>query len=153
MKIFFGVIVIVVFVILGVILSQKYTDKKIFYLDFVNFNKKMKNEVYFSKKSLLSLIAQMNKENIFTKCLTWYFINKNGQIPLDKNFEEDKDYLLNYLETIGNSDTLSQIKFIESCDSELEEKCNIATENEKKYKVLYVKLAFLLGLLVFILII
>ena len=60
------------------------------------------------------------------------------------------DFLKNYLETIGNGDKQSQIKFLNECDAMLKENLKNAQEDEKKYLSLYKKISFLIGLVALI---
>ena len=112
----------------------------------------MKTELAFSKNSIINIIKKL-PDDIFKNSANWFFESGQGDVPIFKNCtDEEKDFVKNYFDTIGKSDSLTQIKFIESCQNVLDEKVLDAETNEKKYKSLYVKLGFFFGLLIFIIV-
>ena len=64
--------------------------------------------------------------------------------------EEEMTFLLTYVETVGESDSISQIKFVEGSEKYLENKEMFSAEEYKKYKNLYIKIGILIGLIMFI---
>lgn len=155
MKIFFGVLSVFLCVAVAYKMSDKYIERRKFYESFNDFNKKLKNEVYFTRKTIVSVLEEnQNKNDFFYKSVREYYHNNKKRIRNIKVFsEEESDFFNKYLDVLGVSDGISQINHIEAAENYISEKLNQSIENEKKYRSLYIKLGFLLGLLIFILII
>lgn len=155
MKIFFGVLAVCLCVAASYKMADKYTERRKFYESFGDFNKKLKNEVYFTRKTIISVLEEnSNKNDFFYKSVNEYYHNNKQRVRNVKIFsEEETDFFNKYLEILGVSDGASQIKHIEATENYISDKFSQAVDNEKKYKSLYVKLGFLLGLLIFVLII
>lgn len=152
MNIAFGTIFIIISIFLGYRLSTRYTEKKDFYKNFKLFNNKLENEVSFSNNTILSIIKQSDINVLFYNLLSQKILNgQEGNISFIT--KDEKEYFYNYLETIGKTDKATQLKLINATKIYLTEKLKISEEDEKKYKTLYIKMGFLIGLLIFILII
>lgn len=152
MNIFLGVAILILSTYIGSISSKKYTERKLFYIDFLSFNNKVKNEVSFSQKTILSILKNTtNNKSDFYDCAKGLFID-NNVFSFEKNYinAEEKDYLYNYLSSIGSSDKVTQIRYIDSVTCNIESKLKEAELNEKKYKKTYIKLGFLIGLIALI---
>ena len=67
--------------------------------------------------------------------------------------EDEKKYLADYFGMIGRSDAASQRTFLSAARAELAEKKKSAEEAYKKYFALYLKLGFLAGLILVVLIV
>lgn len=151
MKIILGIILVGLCVYLGYFFSSKYIDKRKFYEDFWNFNKKIKNEVSFSQKTINKMIDEQGEKTLFYQTFENEFnekSEKNDKIKfLSKN---EKEFFREYVSMIGKSDNASQISYIDSSDTRIKELLDESSENEKKYKSLYIKLGFLLGVILFI---
>ena len=91
---------------------------------------------------ILHKFTLLLKENIFN----------NSEIENNYLTDSDKSLFFNYIKILGKSDSESQIEYVNSLEEILKNNLNISIENERKYKTLYLKLGFLTGLLVFILI-
>lgn len=149
MKIFLGIIIIILLSFVGYLLSNKLTKRKNYYKSFNNFNDRLKNEIGFSKNSLLNLFDEENDFNNSLKLLLkGEKINKISYLSKDES-----DFLIKYAKNIGKSDKNTQIDYINKCKDSIDKLYNESIENEKKYKTLYVKLGFLIGLIIFILLI
>lgn len=152
MSIAFGIIFIIISTFFGYRLSTRYTDKKDFYKNFQSFNNKLEKEVSFSNNTILSIIKQSDINVLFYNLLRQKILNgQEGNIPFIT--KDEKEYFYNYLERIGKTDKATQLKLINATKIYLTEKLKISEEDEKKYKTLYIKMGFLIGLLIFILII
>lgn len=155
MKIVLGIICLLFCVFMGKVLAKKYTDRRIFYSDLFEFNKKFRVEITFSQNTLPTIISEFrNKEGIFYKNLNEFF-NTNKSVALDKNIfsEQENDFFIKYLNSLGKSDKNSQLNQIDSFTSEIENKVSITKTEEEKYKKLYKKLGFLIGLILLIMLI
>ncbi len=155
MKLFLGIISLIISTSIGFFLSKRYTLRKKFYYDFFSFNKTLKTEISFAQNSLLSFIEN-NKSNssIFYVNLYRVFIEKN-KVDIDENLfsKEEISFFEVYLNSIGASDKQTQLSLLDSTEVKLNNMLKNCEDEEKKYKSLYVKLGFLIGLIVLILII
>ncbi len=154
MKILLGIIFLVICTYIGYFLSKKYTIRKDFYCDFYNFNKKLKNEIDFAQKSIKEIISpNINSKSIFYKGVCDSVL-ENRLPQIDKNIfsQEEIVFFNTYLESIGGSDKNTQIKFLETAGVKIDESKIKCKEEEKKYKSLYIKLGFLIGLIALIII-
>ena len=155
MKLVLGIICLLFCVLMGKVLAKKYTDRRIFYSDFFEFNKKFRVEITFSQNTLPTIIGEIsNKEGIFYKKLSEYF-NANKRVDLDKSLfsEQENDFFIKYLNSLGKSDRNSQLNQIDSFTSEIESKVSLTKTDEEKYIKLYKKLGFLIGLILLIMLI
>ena len=75
---------------------------------------------------------ELTKDNL-------YFLTKN---ELEEVFA--------YVSNIGNSDKTSQLSYLNNFNEVLTEKLKVCKEEEGKYKNLYIKIGFLIGLILFI---
>ncbi|MDY6367941.1 MAG: hypothetical protein SPL13_05465 [Clostridia bacterium] len=150
MNVYFGVIGFILSTFIGYRLSVKFTQRKSFYNTFYNFNEKMLDEISFSSKSLLTLIE---KESVNSN--DFYVILQKKIIKSDYNYPqylkpEDKIFFEEYEKLLGKSDKKSQNEFLTAKKNELLKLKTESEQEEKKYKNLYVKLGFLLGLVMLV---
>ena len=124
-----GIFALIVSVFLGVHISNKYKEKTNFYVSFKNFNTLLKNEVSFSKNTILDVVNKLNENNEFNIVIK------------------------NYLENVGAGDADSQLKYFDIIHNAIEEKRVQALADEKKFKPLCIKLSVLIGLILFIILI
>ena len=57
--------------------------------------------------------------------------------------DEEKEFVKGYLRAIGGGDVDSQIKYFDAVQCVIDEKRIQAMEDEKKYKMLYIKIGVL----------
>lgn len=152
MNIIFGIFSLLGCLFIGYKMSQKYVLKKDFYIDFDTFNKRILNEVSFTKRSIVSIVNDFNfKNNNFSCSVKKYFIERDKE--MDKlNFLslEENEYFNNYLVNLGTSDKTTQFEYLSLAQKEIEEKKEQALSESKKYRSLYIRLGFLIGLIALI---
>ena len=151
MKLIFGIICLTLCIYIGHNLSKKYVKRRMFFSDFSDFNKKVKNEISFSKNTLIDIIKDFsNKNDIFYLQTRNYFDNK--KIVFDDKLlsEQEQSFFKKYLDNLGNLDKTTQIDYLKLVDKEIEDKKSTAILEEEKYKKLYLKLGFLIGLIMLI---
>ena len=147
MKIFIGVALLILCSLVGYKLSEKYVLRKKFYKDFVAFNDKLLREISFLHTTLMSIVDDITVDSDFYNIVNNYI--KKGEFKFEKKYInlEEKEYFYKYLNVIGSGDKNSQLKFLSAIEIELKAKKASADDDEKKYKSLYLKLGFLLGLI------
>lgn len=149
MKIFLGILITTLSTFIGYLFSNKFTKRKKYYKSFQTFNDKVKNEISFSKNSILNLLVD---EDDFYNNLTLAFKGQKIIKPYYLNNDEF-EFFKKYSESIGRSDKTTQMELINKFKENIDKYYNESKENEKKYKTLFIKLGFLIGLIVFILLI
>lgn len=151
MNLFIGILALIVCTVIGYRLSAKYTAKKNFYSDFYDFNKALKGEVSFAQKTIKDLIKNgAAGKGEFFNVINQKFFEKSEDFTVKSLSAEQTNFLKNYLNTIGQSDRSTQLKYLDNAESAISQNLSESTEDEKKYKTLYVKLGFLFGLIILI---
>ena len=153
MKLFFAVIMLIACTGVGYILTLKFISRRKFYSEFLNFNKKIKNEVQFSSSTIKKIINENNDITDFNIAIKDGLTCKTNKINYNYLTKEEKEYFDKYVNEVGKSDKISQLEFLTSASKYIEEKVNLTNTEEVKYKKLYIKLGFLFGLIIFIIII
>ncbi len=148
MKLFLGVVILILCTIFGYIFSQKYVDRRKFYFDFLSFNKIFRTEIKYGKEPIEKVFSKIEDKKFYQYCIC----KLNDKEVNSPSFlkQEEVQFLNNYVNFIGKSDSISQENFINSSEGYLQEKYTNSINEEKKYKDLYVKLGFLIGLIFFI---
>ncbi len=152
MNICIGLISIILCVFVGFRLSRKFLDKRLFYQAFYKFNADFKEEVSFKQTLLFDLVKNFEGEEgvFYENIYQFYFNEKFSKKKIDFLSEEENEYFFNYLETLGRSDKQAQENFLLQSNSYISDKFNESISNEKKFKTLYIKIGFLIGLIIFI---
>lgn len=150
MKLLIGVMLLVLSTLIGYKLSEKYVLRKKFYKDFLTFNQVLTREISFMQGTIVSLVKGIDFDGDFTDLLNNYI--NTGEFKFEKKYlsTEEIEYLKKYLKIIGSGDKNTQLEFLGSVNFELNNKCATVNEDEKKYKTLYIKLGFLIGLIAMI---
>ncbi len=149
MKLFIGIIFVFISSYLGYCASSKYIIRRKFYQSFYDFNKTMQSEVTFSKNSINKIIDENTRSPFCSLVKNRLILNKEYAID-SKYSDTEKCFIQNYIENLGNSDSLTQIAFLNSAESNIKKQLNDCILEEKKYKSLYVKLGFLVGAVILI---
>ena len=149
MRIFLCLLLVVCFTFTGYLLSQKYKKRKDFYLGFKNFNSKLSTEINFTKNSMVKIISELNDDTLFNLEIKKYIKNSVSYIFMDKYLTNDEvQFFYDYLKNLGVSDSETQLNFLNNINESLVEKCELTEKEYKRYKPLYIKLGFLLGLII-----
>ena len=149
MKLFLGFLLFIASVLLGYILSTKFTKRTSLFSEFSSFNQLMINEVEFAQNTLTSIVD--NTSNSFAKDVVVY-LEKNEFSKYDFLNEEENDLILNYFKNVGSQDKISQLQYLKKIDLDINKRFNMCKDEMKKYKQLYLKVGFLIGLILFVLV-
>ena len=135
---------------LGYVLALKYTDKRRFFECFSGFNKRLINEISFSLNTFPKILSSSREENSFILLAKRYV--SSGDFSCDYKYLtiDEKQFVKEYLDNTGKSDRESQLKFFNSVSTEIDSKLFSVRNDEKKYKSLYIKIGFLIGLIALI---
>ena len=153
MRTIFLTIIPVLCAILGYLFSVKYGQVRDFWERFAFWHKKIKTEIAFSQNSLLEIFSENGKGDAFSDCAIKYVSGKDEAYQPVFLSDQEREFLDKYLRNLGTTDKDSQLSFLTALESELENFREIAEKKSKTYRPLYVKMGFLLGLIIFILLI
>ena len=98
----------------------------------------------------MSLLNDIDINTDFYDSLKHYVNTKEFKFDKQYLLEEEKNELNRYFKTIGTSDKIGQLEYLSSMDITLKNKRIQTEENEKKYRMLYIKMGFLIGLIILI---
>ena len=150
MRYIFGVLIVVLSTYIGHLLANKYRERKLFYDSLLNFNDLLINQVSFGQKSILELIKNDKNDCLYIVLREYFYANNFNETYLNFLDNTEIDFIKNYFKLIGVGEKNSQIEYLKSIKIEIMNKLNNATENVSKYTKLYLKLGFLIGLLIFV---
>ena len=141
LKIITCILIICISTYIGYSYSNKYIKINDFYKGFYDFNLLIKNKISFSKETLNTIIKNLDDKNIFNEIIK---TEKTPKFLCEEDIKEFK----NYIEKLGKSDSDSQIDILKSYDSILDNKVKEAEKNKDKYKTVFIKIGFLIGLII-----
>lgn len=161
-RLILGVIIVVFCTVVGFLLAKKYRKRKQFFAQLYLFNERFLNELSYYRRPLAECIGQFAYKGEFALLLDLYFeCIESGSYLLDvKNnaefsflTEEEKNGVIDYFRMLGKGDSASQKTHFSAQQASLQ-KWRVDAENlAKKYEDLYVKLGFLIGLFLLIILI
>lgn len=153
MKIVLAAFIPVISAFLGFIFSARFKESSEFWDEFLSWHKKIKAEITFSQRSLPEIFNSTEKDDLFLSIAKGFF-DTHTIYPKPTFLSKDEyTFLIKYLDSLGTTDKNSQLDFLNSMENELNDFKNAAEIKNKKFRPLYIKLGFLLGLIVFILIV
>lgn len=141
---------------IGYIMSMKFSLSRDFWERFEFWHKKIKSEITFSQRSLLEIFKDdenKGKSDLFLSVAHDYVINGKTDVKLNFLCKEEREFLDKYFVNLGTMDRDSQLNYLNSLEVELEKYVSGSDKKDKKYRPLYVKMGFLIGLVIFILVI
>ena len=143
----------VITAVIGYLFSLKYNEAENFWNKFLYWHKKIKTEISFSQNSLPEILRSDAENDKFLNAAL-DFINKKENVPKFKFLSnEENDFLNKYLQDLGTTDKNSQIDFLNSMEQDLIRYAKDSENKSKKYRPLFIKLGFLFGLIIFILVV
>ena len=157
MRMLFGVMLVIASTAGGYWLSLRKKRRSLFFSDFRNFHREMVGAATFTKRSVLQVIAGMPAEREFGGVLRRYreslAARASFEPEIDELTDEEKSVVRNYFGQIGKGDGETQGKFLEYYTQKIDELCDRSEKERERYSKLYIKLGFLIGLILLILII
>ena len=160
-KILLSIVIVMFSTFCGYVFTKKYRKKKKFFMQMCEFNERYLNEIAYLRRPLAEFVSQQRFKEEFAALLEEFFARLQEDKRVVGVFEEntiyeflnkeEKETIEEYFEMLGKGDSISQKTYF----SAIREKMNIlrksAEENCKKYGDLYIKLGFLCGLFIVIL--
>ena len=144
-------------VLIGKTLSQKFKDKAIFYKALLKFNSNIINSINFRRDDLTVLLSLRTESEFLNKLLNQKFESiKGNKIELNTPsflIECEKKELLDYFNGIGKRDYESEIKVLYSYNDYFLNKVKTCDTEVQNQGVLYKKISIAVGLIIFIIVI
>ena len=149
MKILIGILCVIVCTIIGKMLSEKFQKRKDFFSELNNLNQRLKSEITFKQSILKDIVDNLNNETLKSYLVERVF-NKNDGINVVFLTNDENDFLNDYASNLGVFDKNSQLSFLTSVDAQIQTYYKTSREEEQKYRKLYIKLGFLFGLIIMV---
>lgn len=162
LKLLLGIAVVVFTTLCGYIFSKKYRQRRQFFAQLCEFNERFLSEIAYYRRPIADFLTTYTYKDEFNELLTEYYtsLKKAGEGSHLIDFsrfsflKEAEDTVLNdYFLMLGKGDSSSQTTYFSSVKGTLAEYQATAAAEAKKYGDLYVKIGFLCGLFILILII
>ena len=151
MRVFAGIVLLAVCVVIGFFYSQKYTVRKKEFEFLKTFNSRVKSEVAFSKSSLVSLVKKIDDERAVANYVREFFLRKNDRLEgLGVLKKEEKEFLSDYVKKLGQGDVSAQKDFLSEAGVVIDGYLSECVRQEKQYGSLCLKVGFLFGLIILI---
>lgn len=137
------------------LLTRKYKQRFDFFYNLNLFNERLVNEVSYTKIPLPAFLEKYEFSGDFKKMLEVKkgsdFETECYDYPYLK--EDEQKFLHDYFFMIGKSDAASQKTYLSAVRQEIGERRRASEDAYKRYFSLYLKLGFLAGLILVILIV
>lgn len=149
-------VIIICFTYIGYSLSNYYKKRVVFFTECVNFCNSISLKINFSKSLLKELvdkqieICKSDLKNILKEFLTSYSLQNIKTYYLS---DDEKATVINFINDLGKFDCENQLNQIEKCKKEFDCLLESSTKEKSKYAGLYLKIFFLIGIVISILII
>ncbi|MGN1163107.1 MAG: hypothetical protein ACI4T2_04255 [Christensenellales bacterium] len=162
-KVLLVIIVICGFVYVGFGISNYYKKREEFFAGLIILCDRVRADIDFSNKNLISIFQTLNFEGNLKKLVAnycEYLQNKDIDISAKHIFhgiwilkDEEKNVISDFFARLGRHDCDNEIKLIDDFKNIIEPMSQSASQDKSKYGKMSVKISFLLGLMVAILIV
>lgn len=124
--------------LLGILLSSDKKKKMQVFNELYEFNEKLLLNLKFGKEPISKIVKD------FPSVLKLY----NGELKLNT---KNAEFINNYLQNLGYTDAISQIDYLNEKKLHLKKYKDESFDDYKKYGSLYIKIFFMVGILIAIL--
>lgn len=152
MRLLLGIILLLFCMFVGYCLSNKYYFRRVFYSDFITFNTILTQEIAFKHTTIINIIKNQDKNTDFYCLLNKHINGEKVQIDSHYLTIDEKNFTYEYLDKIGRFDKNTQLEYLKNVNNMILDKQKDSILDEKKYKTLYIKLSFLIGLILLIIV-
>ncbi len=164
MKYLFIIIIFCLCLFVGYVIYSKYNKRKKFFSSLILLAEKLSVEINFSRERLKILMENFDegtRKNLLGIDESFIdYLDKKSELSSENIFkkasclkQDEKDFILLFLKTLGRSDVENQTKEISSFVQRFNEKKEETEKDHKKYGALSIKLSIVAGLFFAILII
>lgn len=162
-KFLFGLVMIAFTSFCGYLLARKYRQRKLFFRQLYEFNERFLTEIAYYRRPLREFVSKYSYRGEFGDLLENFFKSLEGEYVQENTLmdkahfsflkEEERRVIEDYFLMLGRGDSASQRGYFSSMKEQLSAVCVEADNTCKKYADLYIKIGFLCGLLILILMI
>ncbi len=145
----------------GYFLAKKYRQRKLFFMQLLEFNERYLSEIAYYRRPIKDFTEKYTYKGEFDELLQDFFRSLQSGESLRENLLdgakyafltiEEKRVVEDYFLMFGKGDSQSQKGYFSSVKSSLSKLQSEAETQCKRYGDLYIKLGFLCGLLLLIL--
>lgn len=132
-KILTSLAIIIICSLIGMICNSSLKHKAILYRQFADFNDKLILNMKYNRKCVDEILQEFSELKEYIKEITI----KGGD-----------SFILDYFNNVGKTDSNSQIAYLETKSVEIKEERDKKVEKYDKYGPLYLKLSFMVGILI-----
>ena len=160
-KFFLGVAIVAFTSFCGYLLAKKYRKRKEFFSQFCIFNDRFLSEISYYRRPIGEFFSKYAYKSEFSILLNRFLSTVTAGKNIELTVSNDLDFLTkeekveteNYFLMLGRGDSLSQKAYFSTQKERLAVLEKEAEKAHKKYGDLFIKIGFLCGLLILILII
>lgn len=157
-KFLLGVCIVAFTSFCGYFFARKYAKRKLFLGEMKEFNERFISEIGYYKRPLGEFISKYVYKGEFQFFLQGYYHSLEKQTQTDFTdceflTTEDRLFITDYFLMLGKGDSLTQKNYFTGIKDALAKRYGEAVSEYKKYGDLYIKIGFLCGLLILILMI
>ena len=161
-KFFIGIAIVAFSSFCGYKLAGKYRRKKMFFVQFATFNERFLGELAYYRRPIKDFVFEYVYQGEFRVLLEEYVAGLNAErkdtffLVLGEGFsflnKDEQRITEEYFSTLGKGDSSSQKAYFSSMKERINALRESSEKDCKRYADLYVKLGFLCGLFILILI-
>ena len=152
LKLLIGILSIVISVKIGADKAKKDKSAYDYFNGLVNLCDKILSDLSYKKSNIDKLLSIKLQSKDLNDTLNYYL--KSNELKFPDYISVDERFLIeDIFNSLGKVDSLSQIKNLEASKIELIKITKEKYEKYKKFNTLFIKLGFISGLLVFVLVI
>ena len=158
-----GIAIVLFSTFCGYLFAGKYRQRKLFFTQFKEFNQRFLNEIAYYRRPIKEFFSSYPYKGGFGEVLTAFYggLRDNASSVRVKELidsflflkKEDCTLIEDYFYMLGKGDSSSQNAYFSSQKDKLAQMQSESEEICKKYGDLYIKIGFLIGLFVLILIV
>lgn len=161
-KFLLGLVVVAFTSLCGYVFAGKYRRKKSFFYQLFEFNERFLGEISYAKRPIVEFARRYSYTDEFEELLEAFEkeLQSEEEFFLEETIEDfsflnddEKIAISDYFRTIGRGDSSSQKAYFTTMKAQLGEYKKNSAQACGRYGDLYVKLGFLFGLAVMILIV
>lgn len=162
-KFLLGIAIVAFTSFCGYVLAKKYRKRKLFLAQLKEFNERFLSEISYYKRPIAEFVSRSVYKGEFNEFLRDFFQTREQSdygVLRAINFTdcefltpEDRRVIEDYFLMLGKGDTFSQKTYFSSAKEAIGKQQTEADTAYKKYGDLYIKLGFLCGLFILILIV
>ncbi len=151
MRLIAGILLLAISTFLGYFYSRRYIERRKAFERLNAFNLLVETEVVFAKNSLVVLVKNAECDDVLTGYIRDFFLLKRENEEKLKILKKDeKSFFIEYVRRLGQGDKKSQTEYLKAAEAKISGYLSVAEDEDKKYRPLCLKLGFLFGLVVLI---